>query len=199
MKTNLFRALPLAIYCLVFLNLSSIQAQENNLKKFTLGTQFQQVQGDLGFGIHLLTPGFLGGFRVKNSYNRNYVFHPDNQGSTTTSAYWNMNFGTRYQFVVVENINFYVEAGSQMLINPSTVSSEQFNFGGYGLAGMEIFISENLNKNLSFFLEMGGAGNNSRADKLPTQPKLATGFHASVGVAYSIRIKKSKQKNNENN
>jgi hypothetical protein len=138
----------------------------------------------------VLSPAFLGKFRMKNSYNRNFLSHLDREGFSTLTPYSSFNFGTRYQFGILNNVNMYIEAGSQMLISPGSISSEKLNFGGYGLVGVEYFLSENANRNLSVFIELGGTGNNSRADKLLTKPKIATGSTLSVGFQYSIKMNK---------
>ncbi|MGB1318781.1 MAG: hypothetical protein ACPG5W_11260 [Flavobacteriales bacterium] len=166
-------------------------AQDRDLSKLSFGIQLQNVQNNLGVGVHILSPTFLENFRVKNSYSLSFLPHLNNDSLSTWTAYHSLNFGTRYQFTVSNTINVYVELGSQILISPSSISSEQFNFGGYGAIGFEVFVVKPVEDsayfttaNTSFFIELGGAGNNSKADRVLTKPKIATGFSTSVGFRF---------------
>ena len=190
MKNPIYKAKTLAVINFLILTSFNSHAQEENPNQFTIGLQMQQVQTDLGFGVHLLSPKFLGNFRVKSSYNMNFFTHLNTIGESTWTPYSNIYFGTRYQFAIIKNINTYVEAGSQMLINPSSLTSERINAGGYGLVGVEYFISESAKRHISFFMELGGAVNNSKADKIITKPRIANGFTLAVGFQFNINLKK---------
>lgn len=159
------------------------QAQERKLNKISYGLQLQKVQNDFGFGVHILSPS-IGDFRLKSSYNYNWLIHPNSNQTSTWSEYSSFNFGTRYQTLVSNNINLYVEGGPQILLNKGDVSSEKTNFGGYGLFGFEFFLSEESVGNTSYFIELGATGNNSRADKTTTKQKIGNGFITSVGVRF---------------
>lgn len=193
MKNLFHKAITLVVFCFLFLKSFNSLAQEDEMNQFTIGLQVQQVQTDLGFGLQLISPKFWGNFRVNNSYNLNFFTYTDENGESIWTPYSNFYFGTRYQFAITKNIDTYVEAGPQMLINPSSISSESINVGGYGLVGVEYFIGASANRHVSFFLELGAAGNNSKADKVPAEPKIATGFTSSIGFHYNINLKKSKK------
>lgn len=184
MKSKFFNQTILPVCCLLFFISLNSFAQERDLSKIRIGFQLQQVQQDLGFGLHMLSPTFLGNFRLKASYNINWLTHLNNDGFSTWSAYSSFNYGTRYQKLISNNLNIYAEGGPQILINPNSISSEKVNFGGYGLFGFEFFFNDKSSSNTSCFLELGASGNNSRADKVITKPKIANGFITSVGVRF---------------
>jgi hypothetical protein len=191
MKNLFFKAFTLLVFSFLFLESFNSLAQEDELKQLTIGLHIQQVQTDIGFGFQLLSPKFWGNFRINTSYNLNFFTYTNENGESISTPYANLYFGTRYQLAITKNIDTYFEAGTQMLINPSSISSESINVGGYGLVGVEYFIPASANRNFSFFLEIGAAGNNSKADKVPTEPKIATGFTSSIGFHYNINLKKS--------
>ena len=171
------------ITLMLFLTTYTIQAQERNFSKISFGFQLQQVQNDFGFGIHFLSPT-VGDFRLKSSYNFNWFIHENNDQVSVWTEYSSFNFGTRYQTLVSKNINLYVEGGPQILLNKTSVSSENINFGGYGLFGFEFFLSDESIGNTSYFIELGATGNNSRADKTVSKPKVGNGFITSVGMRF---------------
>ena len=184
MKNNFKRTKVASIFCLFLLISFNSSSQERNLDNISVGIQLQQVQNDFGFGMHVLSPTFWQSFRLKSSYNINYLIQTNIDGLSLWTAYSNLNFGTRYQSLLSNEISLYFEAGSQMLINPKSISSEKINFGAYGLFGFEFFLNPNSDYNTSFFIELGAEGNNSRADKVISKPKIANGFITSVGIRF---------------
>lgn len=175
------RTFIIAAITLFILSSQNTFSQDRELNNIGFGIQLQQVQNDFGFGVHLLSPSF-GYFRAKGSYNLNWFIHESSTGQSTWTTYSSFNFGTRYQTLVSNYINIYVEGGPQILLNNAKTSSEEVNFGGYGLFGFEFFLSGD--SNTSYFIELGASGNNSKADKTFTKPKMGNGFITSVGYRF---------------
>ena len=166
-----------------FLTSTQIKAQERSLNKLSIGFQLQQVQNELGIGVHLLSPS-IGHFRLKSAYSYSWFLHEKVDGISDWTKYSNLNFGTRYQCITHNVTNLYVELGSQLLFIDESISSESMNFGGYGLIGFEFFLHKDPSVSTSYFIELGASANNSRADRITSQPKVGHGFITTVGVRF---------------
>lgn len=184
MKNKTNKIITLIVFNSLFLISFNGYGQDRDVSKFRFGLQLQKVQNDFGFGIHILSPTFWGDFRLKSAYNLSFLTHLNDDGLSLWTPYSNLNFGTRYKTTISNKINLYVEAGPQMLISPSVISSENLNFGGYGIFGFEFFLNEQSTRSASYFFELGAAGNNSRADNVNRQPKIANGFMTTVGFRF---------------
>ena len=78
-------------------------------------------------------------------------------------------------------IRLYSEAGGIVILSIQDVSSDTFaGIGGYGLFGFEFFAGDHVP--VTYYIEGGGMGTSANVDQLITDPSLANGFFATIGV-----------------
>jgi hypothetical protein len=157
--------------------------------KFSYGFHLLNYQQDFGIGLQLTSPYIARGwlaFRGRANYQFNQ--HLNDVNETTWSG-----FGS-YQLGVVGVAGmaggfarFYAEGGVILLTPPVSISSNDIEFGGYGVFGFEFFMSTSPNVPVSYFIELGGMGVGAVADKVPGKPIYSNGFTISVGFRGYIK------------
>jgi hypothetical protein len=102
---------------------------------------------------------------------------------TTWTPYSNFQLGIVGVGGKINNsIRLYGEGGVIAILPDSDFSSNDSEFGGYGLFGFEFFFQEAHN----YFIELGGVGTGARADKVLTEPIYSNGFIVNVGYRYIL-------------
>lgn len=158
------------------------QAQETDPNTgLGIGFNVSQFQKDFGIGINLTSPYFANSkIAIKASGNLMWHEHVKNLESTW-SPYANVSLGIRgVAGVINHSIRLYGEGGVLALIPNSDFSSNDSEFGGYGLFGFEFFF-RNAN---NYFIELGGVGTGAKANKVATNPIYSNGFMVNVGYRY---------------
>jgi hypothetical protein len=151
---------------------------------FGIGYQLVQYQSDFGFGVNINSPYFANehiGLRLKTNlmYNQNVV-----DGQSQWMTYSNVSLGMIGVAAVINNsIRLYGEGGVLVVFPSSKFSNESFVMGGYGLFGFEFFFSRSGN----YFIELGGIGAGTTADKIETKPIYSNGFSISTGFRFSFK------------
>ncbi|MEO1260197.1 MAG: hypothetical protein AAFZ15_15485 [Bacteroidota bacterium] len=161
-----------------------VEAQDRQLPNgFSFGFQLNEFQNDFGIGANVTSPAFLYD-KVAVRLRGNLMFHqhPEND-ETTWTPYANFTFGlVSGRTQISDVIRLYGEGGVIGLLPASDFSTEDFEFGGYGLFGFEFFLGTNGN----YFIEIGGVGTGATADKIPSQPIYSNGLLLSVG--YRVQL-----------
>ena len=180
MKKIVFAA---AVICL--LGSENVLAQENELNSgFGMGAQLVQYQRDFGVGLNFTSPLFAHnsiGIRLKGNimYNENVV-----NGSSRWMQYGNLSLGViGIAGRVNDAIRLYGEGGMIVLFPSSQFSTETVSMGGYGLFGFEFFFSRFGN----YFIEIGGIGTGTVADKIATQPIYSNGMSLSTVFRFFLK------------
>jgi len=103
---------------------------------------------------------------------------------TTWTPYSNFQLGIVGFGGSINNfIRLYGEGGVIGILPDSNFSSNDSEFGGYGLFGFEFFFKEAHN----YFIELGGVGTGAQANKVLTQPIYSNGFMVNVGYRYVLK------------
>jgi len=155
------------------------QGQEKSVNTgMGLGFQLNQYQRDFGFGLNVTSPHFAYE-RIAVRLRASMMYNESVQNSVTTWVpYSNVSLGIiGVGGKIGDYIRLYGEGGVVGLFPSAEFSSEQFEFGGYGLFGFEFFMHTSSN----YFIEIGGIGTGARADKISTQPIYSNGLLLSVG------------------
>lgn len=176
-----FKILPMKkiTFLLFLVLLLHKQKAQNNYINYGHGFGFQlsQYQNDFGFGVHYSSPVLFNSMGLRLKYN--LMFHEHVKDSLTTwTPYSNFSLGlVGFAGMVTPGIRIYGEGGLLLLLPSSAFSSSKVNIGGYGTFGFEFFPYNSFN----YFIELGGMGTGSLADKLPNQPIYSNGFSISTG------------------
>lgn len=151
---------------------------------FGFGIQLNEYQSDFGLGLNVSSP-FFANERMAFRLRGNLMFNEHIQDEVTVmSPYSNVSIGVVGASGKVGNyIKIYGEGGILMLFPSSEFSSEQFVSGGYGLLGVELFMS----RYSDFFIEFGSAGTGAKEDKIATQPHYSNGFIISTGLRLYLK------------
>ncbi len=160
-------------------------AQVTPINKGTsFGFHLNQYQNDYGLGINVTSPYFAGdrlAVRLRGSV-MNYQ-HIEGQ-TTTWTPYSNFTLGFVSEAGTInDRIRLYGEGGIVGIMPNEKFSSENFNLGGYGLFGFEFY----MHNAHAYFIEIGGMGSGSKADKLPFKPIYSNGLMINVG--YRVVLK----------
>ncbi len=144
----------------------------------SIGFQLNQYQNDFGAGLSLTSP-YLANNKLAFRLRGNVMFLQHPEGSSTTwTPYGNVTAGLIGVSGTIRNfIRLYGEGGFIGLFPSDTFSSESFEFGGYGLFGFEFYMTPRNN----YFIEIGGVGSGSSADRLPAAPIYSNGLLISTG------------------
>lgn len=156
------------------------QTQSN---KFEVGFNINQFHKDFGLGINLVSPYFFNSkVAVRASANFQWLEHLD-ATETTWTPYQNFQLGLRSRTDIIENRLYVYSEGGVILILPSSdFSSNDTEFGGYGLFGFEL---KPIDK-LSYFIELGGVGTGATADLVTNKPIYSNGFFTNVGLRFRL-------------
>ena len=168
---------------IVFLSFHLLSQENKRPNGFSFGFQLNEFQNDFGIGVNVASPAFLyGKVAVKLRGNLMFHQHPEND-ETTWTPYSNFTFGlVSGRTEISKAVRLYGEGGVIGLLPSSDFSSEDFEFGGYGLFGFEFFI----NNNNIYFIEIGGVGTGATADKIPSQPIYSNGLLLSAGFRVQL-------------
>lgn len=166
--------LLLSTFFLTFLSLNA-QTDKNSI---SFGFAANQTQNDFGIGVDIISPYFANSIvAIKVGANLKFLQH-STATSTTWSPYQNIQLGIRSRnFIIEDKIFIYGEGGGIVLLPNTKFSSQNSNFGGYGLFGFEF----RTNEKVGFFVELGGVGTGARADKIALSPIYSNGFLTNVG------------------
>lgn len=170
-----------SIFLLFFINAGYYsQAQEEEINtNFGVGLQIAQYQQDFGIGLNATSPYFAyDKVAVRLRANLMWNEHLTDAGTSTWSNYSNLSVGiVGVGGQIGNSIRLYGEGGFILLFPSEAFSSNNTDFGGYGLFGFEFFMSPFTN----YFIEIGGVGTGAREDKLPTQTIYSNGLLIDVG------------------
>lgn len=177
-----------SIVLLICLASFNIRAQEPDIKSSTaLGFHLNQYQKDFGMGINITSPYFFYD-RVAIRLRVNMMFNESlDQYATTIEYKWYPYLNAQLGLIgvagyVSPRIKLYGEGGFIFLFPNKDISSENFEFGGYGHFGFEFYMS-NFN---SYFIELGGVGTGARANLTPARPIYSNGFLISTGFRFHL-------------
>jgi len=173
------------ILSILFLSSLHISAQDSTLNTgFGIGFHLSQYQNDFGLGINLTSPCFANDhIAVRLRGNVMWLEHIENF-ETTWTPYSNFQLGIVGFGGSINNfIRLYGEGGVIGILPDSNFSSNDSEFGGYGLFGFEFFFKEAHN----YFIELGGVGTGAQANKVLTQPIYSNGFMVNVGYRYVLK------------
>ncbi len=153
-------------------------------KNFGLGFQLGQYQNDFGLGINMTSPFFVYdrlAVRVRGNFMWNE--HLDSNVETTWTSYSNLSLGVLgIGREIGDFVRLYGEGGGIFLFPPSELSSNSFEFGGYGLIGFEFFLTRSSN----YFIEIGAVGTGAKAEKVATKPIYSNGLLINVGYRFQF-------------
>lgn len=149
-------------------------------RKMSAGINLNHFGRDFGIGLNVSSPAFLGGhMTIRASGNYQWLAHPNIKGNETWSGYTYYRLGAAgINMAIADGILLYGEGGVSATLLDKTMSAEPVTIGGYGLFGFEFLMPGNI----SYYIELGGAGSGAAADKLPSSPIVANGFLASGGM-----------------
>lgn len=163
---------------------NTVKAEEDINTGFGLGMQLVEYQDDFGLGINLTSPFFVDdgiGLRLRANYMFNQAIV---DGSYDWVPYSNISLGViGVGGFVTERIRLYGEGGVIVLIPSSDISSEDSEFGGYGIFGFEFFFSKFGN----YFIELGSVGTGAVADQIIAEPIYSNGFSISTGFRFFFK------------
>jgi hypothetical protein len=154
--------------------------------KFSIGFGLETLQDDFGMELALTTPYFANGvmaFRVRGG-----IAWASGIPEGETKEDWLLYAPVRIAYTVssafaADRIRLYSEGGSILIFSIQDVASETYaGAGGYGLFGFEFFANDYVP--VTYFIEGGGMGTNSEADKMISDPSLGNGFFVSVGIRW---------------
>jgi hypothetical protein len=173
-------ALTLIVICF------TLHAQEKSINTGTaFGIQLNQYQKDFGIGVNVTSPYFIHE-RIALRLRANLMYNEHEKDGTTTtwSPYSNVSLGLiGVSGKVGEHIKLYGEGGFIMLFPSSDFSSDQSAAGAYGLFGFEFY----MNSGHNYFIEIGGVGQGSTADKIPMKPIYSNGLLISTGFRMQLK------------
>jgi hypothetical protein len=151
----------------------------------SLGFDLMRLQDDFGVGGTLSSPTLLHWLRL--TMGGGIAWYPHGIAANGNEA-WDM-FG--HGRLVVEvgptfqkgiPVRPYGFGGASTLILPSSLSATQVRFGGVGGFGLELaFMYGERTGPVTYYMEIGGCGFGASADKLPTNPDVASGLLLNAG------------------
>jgi len=149
-----------------------------------IGFNLETLQNDFGLELGLTTPYFAGesmALRLRGGIAW-AIGIPDGETKEDWLLYSPMRIGFVGSWGFAANmVRLYSEAGCVVVLSIQDVSSNTFaGVGGYGLFGFEFFAGDRVP--VTYFIEGGGMGTSATADKMITDPSLANGFFATVGL-----------------
>jgi hypothetical protein len=172
----------------------SALAQEDNAplnldeskEHLALGMDVQRLQDDFGVGVTVSTPLVAPWFRF--TLGGGVAWYPYALDAANHQT-WEL-FG-QSRFVVEVGPGFqkgipvrpYGFGGASALFLPSSLSDKPVVFGGVGGFGFEFAFMRGMQSGpVTYYMEVGGCGYGGTANKLPTQPAIASGFLIGAGL-----------------
>jgi len=179
MKKNVLLVL-LLVFCM-----NTLKAQEMPINRgLGLGFQLSQFQRDFGIGLNFTSPYFANE-KIAVRLKGNLVYNENIQNSITKwTPYSNLSIGlVGASGKIGDYIRLYGEGGILGLLPSNEFSSNQFEFGGYGIFGFEFF----MNNTSNYFIEIGGVGTGAIADKIVYKPIYSNGLLISTGFRMHLK------------
>lgn len=106
-----------------------------------------------------------------------YLNH-DQDGKNKWTTYHTAGFGiSTTPAQITKAVSLYGEGGVTAIFPNSDFSSPTTEFGGYGLFGFNF----NFDQNFCYFIELGGIGSGTTAEKSDNQRIYSNGFFLQVG------------------
>jgi hypothetical protein len=157
--------------------------QIRDTKQVKFGFQINQFQDDFGLGIHVISPEFKN-LSISLKANTNWLqgISPKTENQNWYH-YYNGQIAIRYRSPISEKVGIYAEGGLFVAVPNPDFSDQDFSPGGFGLFGFEFFIGTG-KRVPSYFIELGGIGSGSTAEKLPSNPIYANGFLIATGFRF---------------
>jgi hypothetical protein len=181
MRNNL---LILSFLIVFVLSGYSQEKKSNELNGFSIGFQLNEYHQDFGLGINITSPYFANSIMAIRLRGNFMYFEHFTQSTSIKASYNNLTLGLVSGKTKISNsIALYGEGGLLAIFPSSDFSTNKFEIGGYGLFGFEFYFSPEF----SYFLEAGGLGAGSSANKLPTNPAYSDGFLISVGFRLNFK------------
>ncbi len=174
----------LLVLIIVF-GMNAIKAQEMPINKgLGFGFQLSQFQRDFGVGLNFTSPYFANE-KIAVRLKGNLVYNENVQDSITKwTPYTNLSIGlVGASGKIGDYIRLYGEGGILGLFPSNEFSSNQFEFGGYGIFGFEFF----MNNSSNYFIEIGGVGTGAIADKIALKPIYSNGLLISTGFRMHLK------------
>ncbi|NPD45245.1 MULTISPECIES: hypothetical protein [unclassified Lentimicrobium] len=166
---------------LIFVTILISAFSQEKRHQFNAGFQLGQYQKDFGIGLQVTTPYFAKqkvAFRLRGNLMFNEHIH---KKETTWTPYSNLSLGIiGVAGEINDKIRLYGEGGALFIFPSTELSSEQMEFGGYGLFGFEFFMSNGSN----YFIEIGGVGTGAIADKVLYKPIYSNGLIINTGFRF---------------
>lgn len=179
MKTT-FKHLGLLCVIIVFAWLpQNTWGQEAEKNPFQLGFKTLQIQNDFGLGVELVTPYFISDkMAFKIGYQLHWLEYL-NGSQITWKTYNSWQLGVKGRRPVLEQKLFVTAEGGALFILPNDAfSSQDSDLGIYGLLGIDWVTTDQL----TLFMEFGGGGSKTRANKVAASPIFSNGFISQVGL-----------------
>lgn len=181
------RKLYLLIELVVFGSIIINAQTTENANTLSYGFQLGQYQNDFGLGLNLTSPYFAKNtiaFRIRGNILWNeHILLENTVNNTVWSPYLNTSLGVvGTSSRIGDYIRIYGEGGIVVLFPSSEFSSEDSEFGGYGIFGFEFFASKD--NNFCYFLEVGGVGTGAIANRIINNPIYSNGLLINVGLRF---------------
>ncbi len=173
------------LLCFGFLFATGVQSQDESFGTgFGFGFQLGQIQKDFSLGVNLNSPYFVHDrIAIRLKGNIAWFEHINSILETTWTSYSNLSLGVvGVGGYVGDFARLYGEGGIMMLFPSEDFSSEDSEFGGYGLFGFEFFMQPNMN----YYIEIGGVGTGAKADKVVGKPIYSNGLLVNVGFRFLL-------------
>jgi hypothetical protein len=155
---------------------------------FAAGFGLSDTAGNFGMNVELSSPTFfydLMSVRLQATadYASAAVF------ATDADAYWEPFYTFRAGLaagsgVVRDLFRYYGEFGGLAMLPSAKLEATELRWGMYGLFGFEFFLSEREDTPVAYYIELGSAGIDARADQLSGTPFYYNGFHTAVGFRF---------------
>jgi len=162
--------------------LNIAEVWKRNSAVFTWDFNVNSFSNSYGLGASVGSPYFFNdkvNFRLAGSYGW-VQGTPKGQGSETWAPFGMLKLGLfGSNFLPGTLIRGYGGGGPLLLLPSDAVSSADTVSGGFGIVGVEFFLTAE--KSLAMFVELGGMGTGARATGFENDPIYANGFTASWG------------------
>ncbi len=177
----------------VLVSFSAMAQNEEGLPKrantMAIGYGIGQYQNDFGLNLNITSPyAIKDRFALRTSGGIQWFEYYDQK---TGRMEWSLYNAFKLGVVGVggtigHNIRLYGEGGAVMILPNKVFSGENMAWGGYGHFGFEFLMTRGTRTCVTYYVELGGIGKASRAEKLPESPIYSNGFTAAAGVRFHI-------------
>jgi len=152
----------------------------------SLGFDLRRLQDDFGIGATVSSPALWHWFRLTLGGGVAWYPHAlDGAGNSMWDTFGHgrlvVEVGPTFQKGVP--VRPYGFGGTSALLLPRSLSTAGVTFGGVGGFGLEVaFMSGLLSGPVTYFFEVGGCGYDAVANKLPSNPDIASGLLLGAGL-----------------